>query len=1022
MLFFEVFDTLNVSDELNELFRDIKVLKVTISKTTGHVLVYIESTHLLSRKQIKSMEFQLQKQLFNSGKNAVAIVERYDLSAQYTEENLWEMHQESIYEELMEESVMNYNILRSASVSFATNSMILRMENTFLNQTKGEKIRNFLESMFRERYGFDLQVKFDFYERELTNEDEEDPEEPRRYNEEMRRRRQEEMAEEKRESQGADQAKPQSDVEKKPASKDKKKEEKKEKKPAFEKKYTAPKKLPDDPDIIYGRPFDGESIPISEIQDEIGEVIIRGRIESYEDREIRNEKFLVSFAITDFTDTIAIKLFVKKEQMDDIKKELKAGKFVKLKGMALYDKFDHEITISSVVGVKRIPSFITKRVDTSEMKRVELHAHTVMSDMDAVVDAKTLVKTAFEWGHPAVAITDHGVVQSFPEANHALNPKDYKDDEEKMARCKAFKIIYGMEAYLVDDMKHTVQNDQGQKVSDACVVFDLETTGFSSVTNKIIEIGAVKIQNGEIVDRFSEFVNPEVPIPFQITKLTSITDDMVMEAPTIEVILPKFLEFCEGCYLVAHNAAFDVGFVSKKCEQQGLPFNKTYVDTVGLARSLMNGLNNFKLDTVAKALNISLENHHRAVDDAECTAEIYLKFMQMLEGKEIETLAKINEEEKASPEAIKKMPTYHCILLCKNDIGRVNLYRMVSYSHIDYFARRPRIPKSVLMKYREGLLVGSACEAGELYQAFLRHEGPAEIARLANFYDYYEIQPLGNNQFMIDSDRYDIQSKEDLMDINKKICDLGEEYNKLVVATCDVHFLNPEDEVYRRIIMSAKGFSDADSQPPLYLRTTEEMLEEFKYLGKEKAMEVVVTNTNKISDMIEKISPVRPDKCPPVIENSDVTLRTICYEKAHSMYGEHLPQIVQDRLEHELKSIISNGFAVMYIIAQKLVWKSNEDGYLVGSRGSVGSSFVATMSGITEVNPLPAHYYCKNCHFTDFDSEEVKEYIASSGCDMPDRKCPVCGEWLVKDGHNIPFETFLGFNGDKEPDIDLNFS
>ncbi len=1022
MLFFEVFDTLSVVDELNEIFRDIKVIKVTISKKTGQTLVYIESTHLLTRKQIKSMEFQLQKQLFNSGKNQVVIVERYDLSAQYTEENLWEMHQESIYEELMEESIMNYNILRSANLTFSGHSMVLRIENTFLNHTKGKEIQRFLESIFRERYGFDLKVEFNFYERELTNEDEEDREEPIRYSEKMKMRHLNEV-EPPKEIMSPEDTISNIENEKKPVIKEEKKEDKKEdKKTSFEKKYTASKKLPDDPDIVYGRPFDGESIPISEIQDEIGEVVIRGRIESYEDREIRNDKFLVSFTVTDFSDTIAIKLFVKKEQIDDVKKALKAGNFVKLKGMALYDKFDREITISSVVGVKKIPSFLTKRVETSELKRVELHAHTVMSDMDAVIDAKTLIKTAFEWGHPAIAITDHGVVQSFPEANHALNPKDYANDEEKMARAKAFKIIYGMEAYLVDDMKNTVQNERGQMVSDSCVVFDLETTGFSSVTNKIIEIGAVKIQNGEIVDRFSEFVNPEVPIPFHITKLTSITDEMVMEAPTIEEILPQFIEFCKDCYLVAHNAAFDVGFISKKSEQLGLTIDITSVDTVGLARSLMSELHNFKLDTVAKALNISLENHHRAVDDAECTAQIYLKFMQMLKENGIETLAKINEEEKATPEAIKKMPTYHCILLCKNDIGRVNLYRMVSYSHIDYFARRPRIPKSVLMKYREGLLVGSACEAGELYQAFLRHEGPSEIARLANFYDYYEIQPLGNNQFMIESDRYDIESEEDLIDINKKICALGEEYNKLVVATCDVHFLNPEDEIYRRIIMSAKGFSDADSQPPLYLRTTEEMLEEFKYLGKEKAMEVVVTNTNKICDMIEKISPVRPDKCAPVIENSDNTLRTICYEKAHSMYGEHLPKIVSDRLEHELKSIISNGFAVMYIIAQKLVWKSNEDGYLVGSRGSVGSSFAATMSGITEVNPLPAHYYCAHCHYSDFESDEVKAYIASSGCDMPDKDCPVCGKKLMKDGHNIPFETFLGFNGDKEPDIDLNFS
>ena len=1045
MLFFEVFDTLKVSEELGELFRDIKVIKVTISKKTGQALVYIESTHLLSRKQIKAMEFQLQKQLFQSQQNKVIIVERYQLSAQYDSENLWKMHVENIMEELMEESVMNYNILRAADINFEGNSMLLKLENTFLNQKKGEEIRDFLEPMFRERFGFDLSLRLDFYEREVTIKEEEGFTESRSYvaKEEVDRPFNDRSDHKQLKNEGGNHSldhnefmdKANQTTEKGNAFKganekgtdsqeNKSKPSKKEEKPStYEKgKYAARKQMLEDPDIFFGRPFDGEPIPIKEIQDEIGEVVIRGRIESYEDREIRNEKFLVSFAITDFTDTIAIKLFVKNEMMDDIKKAMKRGNFVKLKGMALYDKFDREITISSVVGIKTIPSFLTKRVDTYPQKRVELHAHTVMSDMDAVVDTKALIKTAFEWGHPAIAITDHGVVQSFPEANHAIYPKDYASDEEKMARAKAFKVIYGMEAYLVDDLKEAVRNDKGQGIADSCVVFDIETTGFGPVKDKIIEIGAVKIQNGEIIDSFSTFINPQIPIPYEITKLTSITDEMVMGSPTIEYVLPTFVEFIKGCYLVAHNASFDVGFVAKKADLLGIPFDVTSVDTVGLARTLLSGLHNFKLDTVAKALDISLEHHHRAVDDASCTAQIYLKFIKMLAEKGIMSLTQINENDEVSTEVIKKMPTYHCILLCQNDVGRVNLYRLVSLSHIEYYQRRPRIPKSLLMKYREGILIGSACEAGELYQAILRNEGQSEIMRLAKFYDYYEIQPLGNNQFMIESDKIDISSQEDLIEINKKIVALGEEYHKPVVATCDVHFLNPEDEVYRRIIMSAKGFEDADRQPPLYFRTTEEMLEEFMYLGKEKANEVVITNTVKIADMIEKISPVRPDKCAPVIENSDHNLRTICYQKAHSMYGEHLPQIVSDRLEHELKSIINNGFAVMYIIAQKLVWKSNEDGYLVGSRGSVGSSFAATMSGITEVNPLPAHYYCPNCFYSDFDSELVKSYGSSSGCDMPDRECPNCGKPLEKDGHNIPFETFLGFNGDKEPDIDLNFS
>jgi len=557
---------------------------------------------------------------------------------------------------------------------------------------------------------------------------------------------------------------------------------------------------------------------------------------------------------------------------------------------------------------------------------------------------------------------------------------------------------------------------------DAYVVFDIETTGFSSTNNHIIEIGAVKVVNGEITERFSEFVNPREPIPFEIEKLTGIHDEMVIHAPGIEEILPKFLEFSKGAVMVAHNAGFDMSFIYANARLLSIPLKKTVVDTVGLARVLLPGLNKYKLDVVAKALNISLENHHRAVDDAEATAGIFKAFIAMLKEQEICTLDQVNELSVMSAEALKKLPSHHVILLAKNDIGRINLYRLVSMSHLEYFHRHPRIPKSVLQKYREGLIIGSACEAGELYQAILRGASEEEIVRLVNFYDYLEIQPLGNNAFMLRGESPVLSSQEELIEINKKIVALGEQYHKPVVATCDVHFLDPEDEVYRRIIMAGKGFKDADNQAPLYLRTTDEMLEEFSYLGAEKAEEVVITNTNRIAAMCEKISPVRPDKCPPVIENSDQILRDICYQKAYSIYGDKLPEVVVERLERELNSIISNGFAVMYIIAQKLVWKSNEDGYLVGSRGSVGSSFVATMSGITEVNPLSPHYYCAKCHYSDFDSEEVRAFSGGSGCDMPDKVCPKCGELLKKEGFDIPFETFLGFKGNKEPDIDLNFS
>ena len=767
----------------------------------------------------------------------------------------------------------------------------------------------------------------------------------------------------------------------------------------------------------------------------MGEVVIRGCVRALETRDIRNEKTIIMMDITDFTDTITVKIFLATEQVPELTQELKKGAFVKLKGVTTIDRFDSQLTIGSVVGIKKISDFRAGRMDTWPEKRVELHCHTKMSDMDGVSEVKDIVKQAYKWGHSAIAITDHGALQSFPDANHFIEDIDraYRDKykaehpdvtkEELKLIHDPFKVIYGVEAYLVDDSKDIVMHSKGQNLKGSFVVFDLETTGFSPVNNRIIEIGAVKVENGEITDRFSTFVNPQVPIPFRIEELTSINDNMVMDAPVIEEILPQFLEFVGDAVLVAHNAGFDVSFIEENCRRQGKEQIFTYLDTVALARILLPQLNRFKLDTVAKALHINLHHHHRAVDDAECTADIFLKFVEMLAKQDVFDLDGINELGSTSMEQIKKLPTYHAIILAKNEIGRINLYRLVSWSHLQYYNRRPRIPKSAIQQYREGLILGSACEAGELFQAILEGKTEQEIIRIANFYDYLEIQPIGNNAFMIrEEDREDIQTEEDLQNLNRKIVKLGEQLHKPVLATCDVHFLNPEDEIYRRIIMAGKGFKDADQQAPLFLHTTEEMMKEFAYLGQEKAEEVVITNPNKIADMCEHIAPVRPDKCPPVIENSDKTLREICYNKAHEIYGEDLPPIVSERLERELNSIISNGFAVMYIIAQKLVWKSNDDGYLVGSRGSVGSSFVATMAGITEVNPLSPHYYCEVCHYYDFDSEEVKAFSGRAGCDMPDKKCPVCGASLRKEGFDIPFETFLGFKGNKEPDIDLNFS
>lgn len=729
-----------------------------------------------------------------------------------------------------------------------------------------------------------------------------------------------------------------------------------------------------------------------------------------EDRELRSGKFIITGAITDFTDTIMFKLFVSPDDRGPLLDELQKGKFYIIKGVPMYDSYSKEITFSSVAGIKPANDFREKRMDNALEKRVELHLHTIMSEMDSVVGIEKVIARAKEWGMKALAITDHGVVQAFPIANHQL-----KKGED-------FKIIYGVEGYFVDDVKGLIQNEKGQKIDSEYVVFDIETTGLSPTNNRIIEIGAVRIKDGRIQDTFSEFVNPEVPIPYTITKLTSITDAMVQNAPTIEVILPKFLEYIGDASVVAHNATFDTGFIRENAKRLGLVFDSTIVDTMTLAHILLPELGKYTLDRLCKQFGVVNEHHHRACDDAAATAEIFVKMIKMIKEKGITTIHELNEAGAASPDAIRKAKTYHGIILAANEVGRVNLYRLISESHLTYFNRRPRMPKSLINKYREGLIIGSACEAGELYRAVLYGEGEDEITRLCNFYDYYEIQPVGNNMFLLDDEKAPVKTVEDLQDVNRKICDLGKQFDKPVVATCDVHFLDPEDEVYRRIMMAGKGFHDADRQPPLFFRTTDEMLAEFQYLGSDLAKEVVITNTNKINDMIERISPVRPDKCPPIIDNSDETLTTICYDKAHEIYGPNLPEIVEARLKRELHSIISNGFAVMYIIAQKLVWKSNGDGYLVGSRGSVGSSFVATMAGITEVNPLPAHYICPKCYFTDFDSDFVKQFEGQSGCDMPDRKCPKCGTLMTKEGHDIPFETFLGFYGDKEPDIDLNFS
>ena len=1030
--FKEAFPTLSLDAELESLLETTEVTKIGANHDHDHIRIYLRAKRLIFKKNIWKLEEAITSQIFKNQNVSVKIIETFELSEQYTPQTLMEVYKDSILDELNAYSVLEYNLLRTAEMEFdQPHHMILTMDETIIAKTRTDEILEFLEKVVCERCGMNLVIQTEFRK----------PKESK-----YRKNSEKQIAQEVASilertkfavmgDEGEPANKPEDNVESSKetatsseivekttttATRPAKKTENAgnaAKKKTFEKKGEFRKKFDYDnnkksmnPDVIYGRDFEEEPMDIEKIDGPIGEVVIHGKILSVDTREIRNEKTIIIFSITDFTDTIVLKIFARNDDVKDLLKEISGGKFVKVKGVATIDKFDSELTIGSIVGIKKSSDFTTIRMDNSAEKRVELHCHTKMSDMDGVSDVKDIVKRAMKWGHKAIAITDHGDVQAFPDANHTVSP----DDD--------FKVIYGVEAYLVDDLKGIVTDSRNQSLQADYVVFDLETTGFSPETNRIIEIGAVKVQNGAIVDRFSTFVNPEAPIPFRIEQLTSIRDDMVIDAPVIEDILPKFMEFCDGCIMVAHNADFDMSFIKKNCMRQGIECNPTIVDTVGLARVLLSNLNRFKLDTVAKALGVSLDNHHRAVDDAACTAEIFVKFITMLEERGVTTLDQVNEMASASVENIQKMPTYHAIILATCDQGRTNLYRLVSLAHIKYYHKRPRIPKSEFLKYRDGLLIGSACEAGELYRAILNGRPEEEISRLVDFYDYLEIQPLGNNAFLVRDEDSPIASNDDLIEINKKIVRLGEEFHKPVVATCDVHFLDPDDEIYRRIIMTGQGFKDADDQAPLYLRTTEEMLKEFEYLGSAKAEEVVITNTNRIADMCERISPVRPDKCPPVIENSDQMLRDICYNKAHKMYGDPLPEIVQERLERELNSIISNGYAVMYIIAQKLVWKSNEDGYLVGSRGSVGSSFVATMSGITEVNPLHAHYLCKHCQYSDFDSDLVKSYSGRGGCDMPDKICPRCGRPLSKEGFDIPFETFLGFKGNKEPDIDLNFS
>lgn len=755
---------------------------------------------------------------------------------------------------------------------------------------------------------------------------------------------------------------------------------------------------------LYGRSIRGKMIPISSISGDSGRIVVWGDVFDIEKKVTKSgDKNIFTIDITDYTGSTTAKVFnsIKESAVID---NIKKGDTIVVQGDVEYDKYAGELVVNarSIGTAQKV-----KVVDNAEKKRVELHMHTNMSQMDAVTSAGDLVNRAYQWGHKAVAITDHGVAQAFPDAMKAADK--INKDEEKI------KIIYGVEAYFMDDLVESVKGDADTGFDGTFICFDIETTGLSAARDKITEIGAVKVENGVITDTFSTFANPKMPIPQKITQLTGITDDMVKDAPSQSEAVGAFLEFAGDNVLVAHNAPFDTSFIAKACEDMGREYNYTSIDTVAISRAILTDIKNCKLDTVAKFLRLGDFNHHRATDDAEMLARIFINLCQRLTDDY--GITKTNDiNTKIAGGDFKKLPTYHQIILVKNKIGLKNLYRLISYSHLNYFYKKPRIPKSELVKYREGLIIGSACCAGQLYMAILEGKPWGELKQIASFYDYLEIQPAGNNSFMIRDGRFN--SVDELHEIDRTIIKLAKELGKPVCATCDVHFMDPTDSEFRKILMAGQGFKDAEQQAPLYFRTTAEMLKEFEWLGKDKAYEYVVENPNKIVDMCEYVRPIPKGTFPPNIEGAQEQLIDITWKRAKEKYGDPLPEIVKARLDKELNSITTYGFSVLYMTAQKLVADSEAHGYLVGSRGSVGSSFVATMSGISEVNPLCPHYVCPNCKHSEF----ITDGSYGSGFDMPPKNCPECGTLMDQDGHEIPFETFLGFKGDKVPDIDLNFS
>lgn len=963
--FHNVFSEIKLSKEASELFNETKVLNVNIYTKSRKVVVTLISYKLVPAPMIFEMEQALSNFL---GSDSVELKIRHSVSLSPSEilENYWE----DILLIVNQRIALSKGIMSECDYQLQERKLVVSLKTQGSAILKQQGCDTLIEELLEESFSIKLKVEF----HDLMVDD--------TFKEEYLEFKESEEARltslaEEQERQG------------------------REKASANGRKRGGSGNNSGDEEIILGKSFSDSLMKISEVTPESGRVAVRGEIFSTEFREIRGNRYICSFDITDLTSSITVKFFIDSGDIDLRREQIKEKLHVKVRGEAQYDKYSRELVIMAgdIIQIQW-----QEKEDTAEVKRVELHMHSQMSAMDAVTPAEELVKRAGKWGHRAVAITDHGVVQAFPEA-YAAGKKNN------------VKIIYGVECYLLDGEIPIIYNSNGQSIKDEFVVLDIETTGLSAEKDRITEIGGVRIKEGKITGEFNSFVNPGIPIPENITKLTGITDDMVSDAGDITEVLPEFLEFAGNAVIVAHNALFDMGFIKINAQHMGINISNPVLDTLQLCRQLFPELGRYRLNILAKHLGVKLDNHHRAVNDARATAGILIKCLEILQSKN--NICTIDDIQALYDNTgdYKNAKTYHGIILAKNYTGLKNLYKIISSSHLEYFYKRPRVPKKLLLTHKEGLILGSACEAGELFTAILEGKSDDEIEKIARFYDYLEIQPLGNNQFLVDSGR--LNSVEDLKEINKRIVELGEKLRKPVVATCDVHFMDPADEIFRRILMAGQGYDDADKQAPLYFRTTDEMLEEFDYLGQEKAYEVVVENTNKIADMVEDgLRPIPDGTYPPKIEGAEQEIESLAMNRAKSIYGDPLPEIVRERLQKELNSIIKNGFAVMYIIAQKLVAKSLSDGYIVGSRGSVGSSFAATMSGITEVNPLPPHYVCGECKYSEF----ITDGSIGSGFDLPPKNCPRCSALMKRDGHDIPFETFLGFEGEKAPDIDLNFS